>query len=216
MAKAYCFANGEIGVCSGEENEPEGSVVFAEHEDEAALRCIIEARARLARDGKTYLVPGAPEAKDQEAAMDALIAWEKWAFPPGWDEEGGAETIEARKWAADFVESLAKLSLQQRDECSAGFADIANAVSRAVSCYGFFAGTNLVFDVWSSVMVTAAANNLIAADFDPAAHVRRIADEVEASVNKAKAGLGNVVAQASITDVLAADALRHAAPAGSA
>jgi hypothetical protein len=213
MAKGYAFASGEIGVCSGEENEPEGSVVFAEHEDEAALWRIIEVRARLAHDGKTYLVPGVPEAESQKAAMDALIAWEKWAFQPGWDD---GELVGERKNPADFVRLIATFASQQGTVRGDSVAFIAEATAKAVEREGFYAGSNRVFDVRSSIMITASVNGFLGDGFDPVAHLRRIADDIESKIAAAKAGKLNAVACATITCVLGADALHHVAPAGSA
>ncbi len=42
------------------------------------LRNRIEPVARHAYDGKTLLVPGVPEAPNENAAMDALIRWADW------------------------------------------------------------------------------------------------------------------------------------------
>ena len=45
------------------------------------LKAEISAVARHAYDGETPLVPGIPEAPDQSAAMDALLAFKKWIRP---------------------------------------------------------------------------------------------------------------------------------------
>lgn len=59
---------------------PKGEVTILKADDETLLRRIIEPVARHAYDGTTLLVPGVPEADDQSAAMDALIAWRDWVY----------------------------------------------------------------------------------------------------------------------------------------
>lgn len=42
------------------------------------LRELIDATSRHAYDGETLLVPGIPEAEDDDAALDALLAYRRW------------------------------------------------------------------------------------------------------------------------------------------
>lgn len=48
---------------------------FATRRQADAAGEVLEGFARLARDGETWLVPGVPEADDDDAACDALIAF---------------------------------------------------------------------------------------------------------------------------------------------
>ena len=69
MAKfrAYCWRSGliEFG-----RRIPEGALPV-DHGVEACVRARVEARARHAHDGRTLLVPGIPEAKDDDEALAA-------------------------------------------------------------------------------------------------------------------------------------------------
>jgi hypothetical protein len=74
---AWCWASGliEIG-----ETVPEGAIKFA-HGPKSNLETLISALARHgkgASEGK-LIVPGIPEAADQQAAGDALQAFIDWA-----------------------------------------------------------------------------------------------------------------------------------------
>lgn len=74
---AYADRAGVIGF--GVEPAPAGRLPFAfVNADQAdRLRELVEARARLAHDNKTLLVPGIPEAEDDEwKALEALIDFE--------------------------------------------------------------------------------------------------------------------------------------------
>lgn len=69
MIYAYCWASGviEFGL-----SVPAGAIVFAQGHDERKLRNLVCARARHAYDGVTLLVPGIPEAENDDAALAAL------------------------------------------------------------------------------------------------------------------------------------------------
>jgi hypothetical protein len=68
---AYCFRNGVIKFRAGK--EPKGALNLARGTGKR-FRDVVTANARLAYDGKTWLVPGIPEAmEDDNAACDAAI-----------------------------------------------------------------------------------------------------------------------------------------------
>lgn len=67
--KAYAFATGEIEFG---QRVPYGALAFSEGPAKL-LREIVSAQARHAHDGETLLVPGIPEADNQDDALDALI-----------------------------------------------------------------------------------------------------------------------------------------------
>ena len=71
MAHVYCDRNGHvlIGPCC-----PPGMLPLADG-PERVVRDAIEGSARLAYDGETWLVPGIPEARDDDAAVDAAVAF---------------------------------------------------------------------------------------------------------------------------------------------
>jgi len=78
MTQAYCFASGELEFTSALD-VPDGAILLKENctkdqMDKLKIRC------RISYDGKTRLIPGIPEAEDQEEAMDALIKWKNWAM----------------------------------------------------------------------------------------------------------------------------------------
>lgn len=82
MAVGFCYRSGEIDVAKGK--PPEGVIAFVtSRKGPARLKELIAARARHAYDGVTLLVPGIPEAADDEAALAALQSWKAWAFPGG-------------------------------------------------------------------------------------------------------------------------------------
>lgn len=54
---------------------PDGQLSIASSLDGKRLRETIEAICRHAYDGKTLLVPGIPEADDDDQALDALLAF---------------------------------------------------------------------------------------------------------------------------------------------
>ena len=59
---------------------PDGAIQIAEAPAKF-LRKEISAAARHAYDGKTLLVPGVPEAKNGNAAVDALFRFADWIKP---------------------------------------------------------------------------------------------------------------------------------------
>lgn len=66
--KARCYRGGQIGLGV---REPKGAITFASG-SARKLRAIVSAVARHAYDGKTLLVPGIPEAENDDAALAAL------------------------------------------------------------------------------------------------------------------------------------------------
>jgi hypothetical protein len=75
---AWCWASGLIEM--GDEFElPEGAVLVA-HGPKAFLHGTIAVLARRGRGASagSFLVPGVPEADDQQAKGDALVKWLKW------------------------------------------------------------------------------------------------------------------------------------------
>lgn len=71
---AFCWANGTIEFGR---KITEGALEIARGPAKP-LRKMVGATARLAYDNKTLLVPGIPEAKDQDEACTALLAYLKW------------------------------------------------------------------------------------------------------------------------------------------
>lgn len=69
MAYAYAYRSGEIGFGL---IVPDNALEIARGE-KRRITNIIKGIARQAYDGKTWLVPGVPEATDQNAAIEALI-----------------------------------------------------------------------------------------------------------------------------------------------
>jgi len=88
-AIAYCYASGVIEVGP---SKPDGAIVFARGAT-PALRRLIEATARHAYDGKTYLVPGVPEADNQRQGVDALIRWVRWLRQGDRERSYGVEIL---------------------------------------------------------------------------------------------------------------------------
>ncbi len=81
---AYCWANGEIEFGS---RVPEGAIGFLRGPEEALVNAV-QVAARHAYDGKSYLVPGVPEAgSNQKRACDALISWTRHN-EHFWEDEG--------------------------------------------------------------------------------------------------------------------------------
>lgn len=74
---AYCYASGQIRV--GKRVPKDALPIISGPEKK--VRRIIQGTARLARDNKTLLVPGIPEAADQGKALDALYAYIDWIEP---------------------------------------------------------------------------------------------------------------------------------------
>lgn len=71
---AYCFANGVIKFGQW---VPKGAIKMAKGKA-GPLRTVITATARLAYDSSTLLVPGVPEAPNQDEGLMALskhLAW---------------------------------------------------------------------------------------------------------------------------------------------
>jgi hypothetical protein len=74
MLIAYCWRSGVIEFGT---KVPEGCIEIARGK-ESVVRKAISATARMAHDNKTLLVPGVPEAADDQAAGDALAAHLQW------------------------------------------------------------------------------------------------------------------------------------------
>lgn len=66
--RAHCYRSGVIGFGR---TVPEGAIQIA-HGRARMLRKLVSALARHAYDGKTLLVPGIPEERDDDKAADAL------------------------------------------------------------------------------------------------------------------------------------------------
>lgn len=56
---------------------PDGRLAIASSADADKLRSTIEGCCRHAYDGVTLLVPGIPEAENDDAALDALLAFNR-------------------------------------------------------------------------------------------------------------------------------------------
>ena len=77
---ALCAASGEITFA--QRIPADLHLLPLAHGPGRKLRAQVCAVARHAYDGETLLVPGIPEADgDQEKAMDALLAFQKWIRP---------------------------------------------------------------------------------------------------------------------------------------
>lgn len=87
--KAYCYASGQIGFASRE--VPDGAIHFASG-PKKTLEPFVSVMARHAYDGETLLVPGVPEADDQEAGVDALRKW------CGWIADRAPEGVDVPRW----------------------------------------------------------------------------------------------------------------------
>lgn len=70
MLHAYAWASGLIEL--SRYPVPRGAIELLSGEDEA-VRCRIQACARLAYDNESWLVPGIPEAQTPAAKIDALV-----------------------------------------------------------------------------------------------------------------------------------------------
>lgn len=75
--KAFCWQTGKIEFGR---SVPDGALEIA-NAPAKKIRKVICATARHAYDGKTLLVPGVPEAADEDIAIDALIAYCNWIKP---------------------------------------------------------------------------------------------------------------------------------------
>lgn len=71
MKKAICWASGMIEIAS---ECPLGALVLASAPEEILAEAI-QGSARLAYDGKTWLIPGVPEAAGRNLAVDAASAF---------------------------------------------------------------------------------------------------------------------------------------------
>ena len=65
---AYCWASGEIGF---DKSIPNGALPIKKNCSKRDIEKI-QVRSRLSYDGKTHLVPGIPEAENQDEAYEAL------------------------------------------------------------------------------------------------------------------------------------------------
>lgn len=72
--RAWCWAN---GVIEFGRHVPVSAIESASG-PKRPLREYISVMARHAYDGETLLVPGVPEAEDQEHGVDALRKWCNW------------------------------------------------------------------------------------------------------------------------------------------
>lgn len=74
---AYCWRSGLIEFGG---DLPDGAILIAQghylHRDN--IKEIVNVRARHGWDGQ-LLVPGVPEAKSDDEALDALLTWQSWA-----------------------------------------------------------------------------------------------------------------------------------------
>lgn len=75
--KAYAWRSGRIDFGR---KTPEGALAIASGPAKK-IKGVICVTARLALDGVTLLVPGIPEAANDDAALDALIAYQNWIAP---------------------------------------------------------------------------------------------------------------------------------------
>lgn len=66
-ATAYCYRTGRIRIGA---RCPDGALPLA-YGPERRLRRAVTARARLGYDGKSWLVPGVPEAPNEDAGIEA-------------------------------------------------------------------------------------------------------------------------------------------------
>lgn len=71
---ALCYASGEVVF---RRTVPAGTLPLASGPEEA-LRSEMEAACRHSHDGRTLLVPGVPEAKDQEEGLAAVQRFCSW------------------------------------------------------------------------------------------------------------------------------------------
>lgn len=79
MHVAFCDASGVIGFAQARgvrPRIPKGMLAIG-YGNKSAMSAL-RACSRLAYDGKTYLVPGVPEAPDQLSGVDALMKFQEW------------------------------------------------------------------------------------------------------------------------------------------
>lgn len=74
LATAFCDAAGVVEIREGT-IVPDGMLPVFRTRSLRRTREVAEIVCRHAYDGKTLLVPGLPEAKDQAAGLDALLAF---------------------------------------------------------------------------------------------------------------------------------------------
>lgn len=86
---AFCYASGQIGFGA---RIPAGALPIAKGPRTKLVEWL-EAVARHAYDGEALLVPGVPEADNQDDALDALLAFTAWAAKGA---PAGVETIHSR------------------------------------------------------------------------------------------------------------------------
>lgn len=75
--KAYTWRSGRIDFGR---KTPEGALEIVSGPAKK-IKDVISATSRLAYDGVTRLVPGIPEAANDDAALDALLAYQDWIVP---------------------------------------------------------------------------------------------------------------------------------------
>lgn len=74
MARKLCAGADRRGVIEFAARLPEGLLPIG-RDWEGRIRRAVEVVARHAYDGRTLLVPGVPEAADDDAALDAMYAF---------------------------------------------------------------------------------------------------------------------------------------------
>ena len=80
MSVAYCYRSGELGVAR---REPAGAIALLRG-PARTLRAAVEVGARHSYNPGVLLVPGIPEATDDDAALVAAATWARWmAKRPG-------------------------------------------------------------------------------------------------------------------------------------
>lgn len=70
----YCYRSGQIGFALRE--IPDGAIAIAKG-PHPITEAAVHGCARLAYDNETWLVPGIPEAANEEAAYQAMLTFEK-------------------------------------------------------------------------------------------------------------------------------------------
>lgn len=79
VATAYADRGGQIHFTTAR-SVPKGMIAFARHRELDQLEQIVSAKCRHGYDGTTLLVPGVPEARSDEDALEALERWRDWSF----------------------------------------------------------------------------------------------------------------------------------------
>lgn len=67
---AYCYRSGQIGLAS--KNAPAGTIILVRG-PRKRVEYAVSAAARLAYDNQTMLVPGIPEAENDEDAYQSMV-----------------------------------------------------------------------------------------------------------------------------------------------